>query len=153
MVYPFTYAPIDFSKVGIFVGDTEYEIVIVLAKPLDLLKDDGSLSYKAAYNMSSLPLVHKATYEACKIAPTEGVSLWTTNYNTSIDTTMSWGAYKLESFQAGKEFTLVKNDNWYGYGLPENEGLYQTTRVVYSIVEDWNSAWLLFHPHLPRGGS
>ncbi len=144
MVYETTFSAVDFSDVGIFVGDTEYEIVIVLAKPLDLLKDDGSLSYKAAYNMSSLPLVHKATYEACKIAPTEGVDLWTTNYNTSIETTMSWGAYKLESFQAGKEFTLVKNDTWYGYNMPENEGLYQTTRVVYSIVEDWNSAWLLF---------
>ena len=144
MVYENTYAAVDFSDVGIFVGDTEYELVIVLAKSLDLLKEDGSLSYKAAYNMSSLPLVHKATYEACKIAPTEGVELWTSNYNSSVQTTMSWGPYKLESFQAGKQFVLVKNDNWYGYNMPENEGLYQTTRVQYDIVEDWNSAWLLF---------
>lgn len=140
----YTYPALDFSEVGIFVGDTDYEIVLVLAKPLDLLKEDGSLSYKAAYNMSSLPLVHKATYEANKVAPTEGVDLWTSTYNSSVESTMSWGAYKLESFQAGKQFVLVKNDNWYGYGLPENEGLYQTTRVQYDIVEDWNSAWLLF---------
>lgn len=140
----FAYPELDFSEVGIFVGDTEYELVIVLAKSLKLLKDDGSLSYQAAYNMSSLPLVHKATYEACKIAPSEGVELWTSNYNSSVETTMSWGAYKLESFQAGKQFVLVKNNEWYGYGMPENEGLYQTTRVVYDIVEDWNSAWLLF---------
>ena len=140
----YTYPKMDFSEVGIFVGDTEYEIILVLAKPLNLLKEDGSLSYQAAYNMSSLPLVHKATYEANKVAPTEGVDLWTSTYNSSVETTMSWGAYKLESFQAGKQFVLVKNDNWYGYGLPENEGLYQTTRVQYDIVEDWNSAWLLF---------
>ena len=140
----YTYPALDFSEVGLFVGDTEYELVLVLAKPLDLLKEDGSLSYKAAYNMSSLPLVHKATYEANKVAPTEGVELWTSTYNSSVESTMSWGAYKLESFQAGKQFVLVKNDQWYGYNMPENEGLYQTTRVQYDIVEDWNSAWLLF---------
>jgi oligopeptide transport system substrate-binding protein len=94
--------------------------------------------------MSSLPLVHKATYEANKVAPTEGVDLWTSKYNSSVETTMSWGPYKLESFQAGKQFVLVRNENWYGYGMEENDGLYQTDKVVYDIVEDWNSAWLLF---------
>ncbi len=140
----YTFPTVDFSEVGIFVGDNEYELVVVLEKALDLLKDDGTLSYKAAYNFSSLPLVHRATYEACKIAPTEGVSLWTSNYNSSVDTTMSWGPYKLESFQSGTQFVLVRNDNWYGYGMPENEGMYQTDRRVVNIVKDWNSAWLMF---------
>ena len=140
----YTYPEMTWDKVGIFVGDTEYEIVLVLAKPLNLLKEDGSLSYQAAYNMSSLPLVHKATYEANKVAPSEGVDLWTSTYNSSVESTMSWGPYKLESFQAGKQFVLVRNDNWYGYGLEDNDGMYQTDKVVYDIVEDWNSAWLLF---------
>ena len=140
----YSFPAVDFSEVGIFVGDTEYELVVVLDKPLDLLKEDGSLSYKAAYNFASLPLVHKATYEAFKIAPTEGVDLWTTNYNSSVETTMSWGPFVLESFQSGTQFVLAKNDNWYGYGLPQNEGLYQTDRVVTNIVKDWNSAWLMF---------
>ncbi len=144
MIYDYTYGAMDFSEVGIFVGDNEYELIVVLEKALDLLKEDGSLSYKAAYNFSSLPLVHKATYEACKIAPTEGVTLWTTDYNTSVEKTMSWGPYKLESFQSGTQFVLAKNDNWYGYGLPEYEGLYQTDRIVNNIVKDWNSAWLMF---------
>lgn len=144
LVYPYTYPTVDFSEVGIFVGDNELELVVVLEKALDLLKEDGTLSYKAAYNFSSLPLVHRATYEACKIAPTEGVSLWTSNYNSSVDTTMSWGPYKLESFQSGTQFVLVRNDNWYGYGMPENEGMYQTDRRVVNIVKDWNSAWLMF---------
>jgi len=144
MVYPFTYPALDFSEVGIFVGDNEYELVVVLEKALDLLKEDGTLAYKAAYNFSSLPLVHKATYEACKIAPTEGVTLWTSNYNSSVETTMSWGPYKLESFQSGTQYVLTKNDQWYGYNMPENEGLYQTDRRVVNIVKDWNSAWLMF---------
>ena len=144
MVYSYTYAPIDFDKVGIFVGDTEYEIVLVLAKSLPLLKDDGSLSYKAAYNMASLPVVHKAKYEASKTEPAEGATLWTSNYNTSVETTASWGPYKLESFQSGKQYVLVKNENWYGYGMEENKNLYQTSRIVCDTVKDWNAAWLKF---------
>ena len=144
MVYETTYAEMDFSEVGIFVGDTEYEIILVLEKSLPLLKEDGSLSYQAAYNMSSLPLVHKATYEACKIAPAEGTTLWTSNYNSSVETTMSWGAYKLESFQSGTQHVLVRNDNWFGYALEENQGLYQTDRIVVDIVKEWNAAWLKF---------
>ena len=144
MVYEYAYAEMDFSEVGIFVGDNEYELVVVLEKAIDLLKEDGSLSYKAAYNFASLPLVHKDTYEACKIAPSEGVELWTSNYNSSVETTMSWGPFVLESFQSGTQHVLARNENWYGYGLPENEGLYQTDRIVCNIVKDWNSAWLMF---------
>ena len=144
MVYEFTYPETKFEDVGIFVGETEYEIVLVLAKALPLLKEDGSLSYQAAYNMSSLPLVHKAKYEAAKQEPAEGSDLWTSVYNSSVETTASWGPYKLESFQSGAQFTLVKNENWYGYNMPENEGLYQTTRIVYDIVKDWQAAWVKF---------
>ncbi len=144
MVYNYTYEAVDFADVGIFVGDTEYELVLVLAKSLPLLKDDGSLSYQAAYNMASLPLVHKEKFEACKIAPSEGTTLWTSNYNSSVETTASWGPYKLESFQSGKQYVLVRNENWYGYALEENEGLYQTDRIVCDTIKEWNAAWLKF---------
>ena len=134
-----------FENVGIYAA-SDYEIVIVLEKGLDLLKEDGTLSYKAAYNMASLPLVHKATYEAHKVAPdtANGETLWTSTYNSTLESTMSWGPYKLTSFQTGMQFVLERNDNWYGYGLEENEGLYQTTKIVYDVVKDWQSAWVLF---------
>ena len=108
MVYEYSYPAVDFSEVGIFVGETEYEIILVLDKSLPLLKDDGSLSYQAAYNMSSLPLVKKDLYESCKQEPAEGTTDWTTNYNSSVATTASWGPYKLESFQSGTQYVLVK---------------------------------------------
>lgn len=133
-----------FEEVGIFVGDTAYEIILILAKPIELLKEDGSLSYKAAYNLASLPLVHKEKYEASKVAPSGGTELWTTTYNTDVASTASWGPYKLESFQAGKEYTLTRNENWYGYGLVENQGLYQTDRIVCTTIKEWNAAWLKF---------
>ncbi len=143
-LYDYTYPVVEWSDVGYFEGDTEYEIVMILAKPLALLAEDGSLSYKAKYNMSSLPLVHKEMYESCKIAPTEGETLWTTNYCSSVDTTKSWGPYKLESFQSGTQYVLTRNEAWYGYGLEENANLYQTDRIVYDIVKDWNAAWVMF---------
>ncbi len=139
----YTYPVTVFSDVGIFAA-SEYELVIVLAKTLPLLKDDGSLSYQAAYNMSSLPLVHKETYEANKVEPAEGSTLWTTTYNTSKDTTMSWGPYKLTDFQGGKQYVLDRNENWYGYGLEENKGLYQTDKIVCDTVNEWTSAWAMF---------
>ncbi len=143
-VTEYTYPEMTFDQVGIFVGDTEYELVLVLAKSLPLLKDDGSLSYQAAYNMASLPVVHKAKFEANKIAPSEGTTLWTSKYNSSVDTTASWGPYKLESFQSGTQYTLVRNENWYGWNMPENYGLYQTDRIVCDTIKEWNTAWLKF---------
>ena len=139
----YTFPAMDFSEVGIY-AESDTEIVIVLQNALDLLKEDGSLSYKAAYNMSSLPLVHKATYEANKIAPTDGNTLWSSKYNSSKETTMSWGPYKLESFESGKEYVMVRNENWYGYNMKEYEGQYQTDRVVCETIKEWNSAWVKF---------
>ena len=140
----YTYPETKFEDVGIFVGDNEYEIVLVLEKALDLLKEDGSLSYKAAYNMASLPLVHKAKFEANKVAPSDSNSLWTSKYNSSVETTASWGPYKLVSFQSGKQYTLERNENWYGYAMEDNAGLYQTDKIVCDTVKEWQSAWSMF---------
>ena len=142
--YGYVFPELSFSEVGIFVGSNDYEIVLILDKTLELLEEDGSLSYKAAYNMSNLPLVHKATYEANKVKPSEGNSLWTSTYNSDEKTTMSWGPYRLESFQKGKQYVLVRNDNWFGYKVKAYEGQYQTDRIVCDTISEWNSAWIGF---------
>ena len=145
----YTYPAVEFDTVGIFAGDgdgqdDELEIILVLEKSLPLLKEDGSLSYQAAYNMSSLPLVKKDLYEQCKVAPTTEGGLWTSTYNSSVETSASWGPYELSSFQAGKSYRLTKNNDWYGYNLAENEGLYQTTDIFCETIAEWNTAWLKF---------
>ena len=142
--YSYTFPAMEMSEVGIFVGSNDYELVVVLDKPLELLKEDGSLSYKAAYNFSSLPLVHKAKYEANKVEPAEGSTLWTSTYNSDVDTTASWGPYKLTEFQAGKNYVLEKNENWYGYGMKEYEGQYQTTKIVCETIKEYETALLKF---------
>ncbi len=140
----YTFPVVDFKDVGIFVGDTEYEIVLVLDNPLYLLKDDGTLSYKAAYNMSDLPLVKESVFEDNKKAPAAGSTLWTSNYNSSVSTSASWGPYKLVNFQSGKQYILEKNENWFGYGIEQYEGLYQTDRIVCETIKEYETAWQKF---------
>ena len=139
----YTFPEVAWEEVGLLALD-DYTLVVLMTNPIELLDDEGNLTYHCAYDFSGLPLVHKATYEANKHEPVEGSTLWTTTYNTSLETTMSWGAFKLESFQSGKEWVVVRNTEWFGYQMEENEGLYQTDRIVEEIVDEWNTAWLKF---------
>ena len=143
-VVNYTWPEVKWEEVGMFVGDNKYEIVLVLDLPLTLLGENGELTYKAAYNFGGLPLVKKDLYESCKKEPQAGSTLWTTNYNSSVETSASWGAYKLTYFQADKQYVLERNENWWGYNEKEYKGQYMTDKIVCDQVEDWNSAWLLF---------
>lgn len=143
-VSSYTYPEMTFDKVGFFKGNTDYELVLVLDTALELLESDGSLSYKAAYNMQSLPLVKKDLYEANKVAPATGSTLWTSTYNSSVASTASWGPYKLTEFQAGKSYKLEKNPNWFGYSLEENKGLYQTDVISCETIKEYETQLLKF---------
>ena len=142
------YEAIDFDKVGIFVGENDLDLIVVLDKQLNLFKEDGkTLSYKAAYNFSSLPCVKKDLYEKNKVAPKEDDpegTLWTSKYNSSVETSASWGPYKLTYFQSGKQFILDRNPNWYGYNMAKYDGQYETDRIVCDTISQWNTAWLAF---------
>ena len=97
---------------------------------------------------SSNWLVYEEMYEAGK--DTTG-ALVTTNYNTSAETTMSYGPYRIESLQEGKQLVYVKNENWYGYEEQADGSLkamspwmidgesrerYQTNRIVIDVMDD-----------------
>lgn len=133
----------DWKDVGIFAPDDK-NIVLCLDKPLVLLNDDGTLNYRAAYMMGSLPLVHKETFEKNKHEPATGATLWTSTYNSDLASTRSWGPYKLTYYQVDKSYVLEKNENWFGYALDQYKGLYQTDKIVCETVPDWNTAWLKF---------
>ncbi|MFA6889674.1 MAG: ABC transporter substrate-binding protein, partial [Bacilli bacterium] len=143
MVFENEYAAVDFEDVGIL-AESDYELVIILDKELPLLNEDGSLSYKAAYNMANLPLVKRDLFEANKVQPATGSELWTSTYNSSVARTASWGPYKLTTFQAGKEYILTKNENWFGFTADLYPGQYQTDRIKCETLAEWNSAWLKF---------
>ncbi len=131
------------DMVGIY-SPSKYEIVVCMENPIKMVKDDGTLSYQAAYYMSSLPLVKEDLYESCKQEPALGSTLWTSNYNSSLQTTASWGPYKLSWFQSGKSYELVKNDNWYGYALETNKNQYNVTKIECEVVSETDTQWMGF---------
>ncbi|MBQ7363940.1 MAG: hypothetical protein IJW48_05790 [Clostridia bacterium] len=131
------------EDVGIY-ADGEYSIVVCLDVAYALLNEDGDLSYQAAYYMASLPLVHQEKYEASKKAPADGATLWTTNYNSSLATTASWGPYKLAEFEAGSHYKLVKNENWYGWNMDQYANQYNISSIYCVKDEEWSTQWMGF---------
>lgn len=138
-----TETDVSWDEVGMYkTGD--YSFVICLDKSYSLLTEDNQLSYMAAYYMASLPLVKQSLYESCKKAPVEGTTLWTSNYNTSLETTASWGPYKLTAFQSGTAYTLEKNEHWYGYNMGQYANQYNVTKIQCRCVEEDTTKWSLF---------
>ena len=132
------------DTVGIYAIESENAIVLCLDKAYSFLTEDGGLSVWAPYYFSSLPVVHKAKYEAAKIAPAEGATLWTSKYNSSLETTASWGPYKLVEFEAGSHYKLVKNEYWYGWNMEQYKNQYNITAINCRKVEEWNTKWMGF---------
>lgn len=134
---------VTWADVGVY-ADGDNAIVICLDKAYKFLKEDGSLSYLAAYYMSSLPLVKEDLYESCKQRPEPGSTLWTSNYNSSLATTASWGPYKLSEFQSGKSYKLVRNDKWYGYNMDEYKNQYKIDIIFCECIPEASSQWMKF---------
>ena len=93
-------------------------------------------------------LVYEDLYEAGKETTGDLVS---TDYCTTKENTMSYGAYKIESLQDGKQIVFVQNENWFGYEKQDNGALisytnfdvdgapvqqYQATKIVIDVMED-----------------
>ncbi len=129
------------DTVGIYAVEGENAIVLCLDKSYEFLKEDGSLSVWAPYYFSSLPLAHKAKYDAARIEPAEGATLWTSKYNSSLATTASWGPYKLVEFEAGSHYKLVKNENWYGWNLDQYKNQYNITAINCRKVDEPSTQW------------
>lgn len=62
--------------------------------------------------------------------------LYTTKYGTSVDTYMSYGPYKLISYEKDKQLKMTRNDQWYGWTDGKHVGQFQTTDVVADIITD-----------------
>lgn len=138
-----SHTEVNWEDVG-FYQDGDYSFVVCMNKPIQCLEDDDSLSYHAAYEFQSLPLVKEDLYESCKKAPVAGSTLWTSNYNSSLETSASWGPYKLTAFQGGKSFTLERNENWFGYAMEDNKNQYNVTKIQCERIADPSTAWMSF---------
>lgn len=128
----YTYPEMPWENVG-FIATGDNEITLVLAKSLS--------GFYLHYNLTSSYLVNIPLYESL-IVETDGV--FTNAYGTSLDTSFSYGPWMLTKYQSDKEIELVKNPYWYGYNLPENEGLYQTTCIHYDCITEPSTAYEMF---------
>lgn len=140
-VTQYTYPQMDFSEVGYFVGDNEYELVMVIDGTLNPLDAEGNLAYEAGYYFSNWPLVKKDLWERCE---DQSKTPYANSYCTTQEKSASWGPYKLTNYQDQKTYTVSRNDKWFGYGLPQYANQYQTDAIVTEKIEEWDTAWLAF---------
>ena len=132
MVYVHTYPEMGWEDVGMF-ATTDTCFTIVLDKPLD--------GFYLLYSLTDNWLVNTALYDSC-IEYIDGV--YTNTYGTSADTTMSYGPYKLASFQADKQYVLAKNDCFFGLNDENEWPTYQTTGIVVDCVPEPSTRLELF---------
>lgn len=137
----YEYPAMDFSEVGYFVGDNEYELVMVIDGTLNPLDAEGNLTYEAGYYFSGWPLVKKDLWERCE---DQSKTPYANSYCTTQEKSASWGPYKLTNYQDQKTYTVSRNDKWFGYGLPQYAKQYQTDAIVTEKIEEWDTAWLAF---------
>ena len=133
---------VDYSTVGLYkTGD--YQITLVLAKSL--------AGFNLLYNLSSNWIVKEDLYEA-NLKETNGV--WASTYNTNVETTSSYGPYKLVTYQTDKFLRLEKNDKWYGWTdgqhnyVDPTDGqtyqMYQTDAIECTVVGEASTRKLMF---------
>lgn len=145
--YDYTYATVEYDgTVGLYkTGD--YQITLVLNKSL--------AGFTLLYNLTSNWLVKTDLYDACLKETTSATgSVWTSTYNTSVETTSSYGPYKMSSYQTDKSMHFVKNENWYGYSDGKHiykdpvDGkvypMYQTTEIDCQLVGEVETAKMMF---------
>lgn len=99
-------------------------------------------------SFSSTWLVHTSLYNSLM---SESGNLTTTKYGTSVETTKSYGPYKLKTVESSKQMVFVRNENWWGYEKNSNgdlvsttlfevDGLrqkqYQATSIIIDVLDD-----------------
>lgn len=141
MYVNYEYPAMDFSEVGYFVGDNEYELVMVIDGTLNPLDAEGNLTYEAGYYFSNWPLVKKDLWEKCEDTTK---TPYANSYCTSLEKSASWGPYKLTNYQDDKTYTVSRNDKWFGYGLEQYAKQYQTDTIITNKIPEWDTAWLSF---------
>ena len=115
VTFLYTFPTVSYDTVGLYKVD-DYTIRYVCKNSYDY--------YYFLTSMTSNWLLHEKTYEACKNFDND---IYTSTYNTSVETTVSYGVYKMTSLQEGKQVVFEQNENWYGFTKLEDGSLYSET--------------------------
>ena len=140
--YDYTYDTFTWDTVGCL-KTGEYQITLVLEKSL--------AGFNLLYNLSGNWLVYEPYYEDNK---KQVGDTFTSTYNTSVASTMSYGPYKMVDYQTDKSMRFEKNENWFGYNDgkhiykdPEDGKIYpmyQTTAIDCQVVAEAETRKLMF---------
>lgn len=129
------YHNISFEEVGMVAVD-DYTLVLIIENEL------ANPDFYLPYYLSSWALVNEELYEDCWIENPDGTK--TNNYMTSLDTSISFGPYRLSYFEADKQITFTRNPNWYGYTDGKHEGQFQTDKISCQVITEHKTALLAF---------
>jgi len=137
-----TYPVVGFETVGLY-KNNDYSMTIVFGKSLK--------GFNLLYNLSGNWIVDVETYDACLQQTGDG---WTSTYNTSVETTKSYGPYKMVGYETDKSMRFVKNENWWGYTDGkhvyvdpvdgETYDMYMTTEIQTQVVEEAATRKMMF---------
>lgn len=123
---------IDFDQVGIVKND-DYSLTLIFSK---------QVSETDLCSAVAIELVKEDLYEQYK---KDAGGLTKSSYGTSAEAFMSYGPYRIVSYQADKEMILTKNENWYGYQEGEYYAdKYQTTDIDLQAFDDSSTKFSLF---------
>ena len=147
LYYEASFAAYDWENVGI-IKTGEYEIVMITTAAIE------NPNYYVPYYLGSATLVYPELWETCKSyydadgnavgVDSDKIASITTKYGTSLDTTISYGPYKLTYFELDKQIKFERNENWYGYKDGKHLGQYQTDIIDCAVISEQETALLAF---------
>lgn len=135
------------DEVGIFATD-DNAIVFVTVAPI------SDPNYYVPYYLSSSYVVNPTKWESLKryfnangdevaAGAADCVNV-TTTYCTDVETSTSYGPYKVTYFEMDKQITMSRNEAWAGYSDGMHEGQYQADNIVYNVIVQHETAMLEF---------
>ncbi len=143
----YLYGDCGWEDVGIL-KTGQYELVLITTAPI------ADAAFTVPYNLTATYLVYEPLWEACKTCfdskgnqvPSDSADIASisTNYCTSLDTSISYGPYKLTFFELDKQITLSRNENWYGYHDGRHFGQYQADTISCQVIASHATALLAF---------
>lgn len=143
----YLYGKTAWENVGIL-KTGEYSIVFITTTAV------ADPDFYVPYYLTSTYLVYEPLWEKCKTyfdsdgkvvsADSGKVASVTTNYSTSLSTSMSYGPYKLTYFEQDKAITLQRNNLWHGYSDGKHLGQYQADEISCQVISNQSTALLAF---------
>jgi len=128
LVYQTGGDPISWNEVGILAAG-ERELVLILEEPKS--------GFDLLLALSEPWLVDTELYDSLAVVSNDAYS---NTYGTSLETTRSYGPYRLASFTENKQYVLERSETFFGL----TEDTYQATRWVVDIVDNMDTQFQMF---------